>query len=101
MRLIEVKVSNFTKYRHETAVEIASLTVLVGCNDAGKSTLLEALDIFFNDATIEKDDCSARSDSSEIRIACVFDQLPDEQPETDLQGEYLVRGDGNLEIVKT
>jgi predicted ATPase len=78
---------------------------LIGKNDAGKSSVLDALDIFFNDATIERDDCCVRTNQTEIKIACVFDDLPtqlviDEQYPTTLADEYLLRADGKLEIIK-
>lgn len=105
MKLIEVKLTNFRGYSNETSIAIDSLTVLIGRNDAGKSSILDALDIFFNEATIERDDCCVRTGSTEVRIACVFDDLPtsiviDEQHPTTLQNEYLVRADGKLEIIK-
>ncbi len=106
MKLIEVKLTNFRGYANETSVLIDALTVLVGRNDAGKSSVLDALDIFFNDSTIERDDCCVRTASTEVRIACVFEDLPaaiiiDEQHPTTLQAEYLLRADGRLELVKT
>lgn len=106
MRLVEVKLTNFRGYRDETVISIDALTVLVGRNDAGKSTVLEALDIFFNDSGIERDDRCVHSESDEVRISCVFQELPaslviDDQSPTTLQAEYLLRADGHLEIVKT
>lgn len=106
MKLVEVKLTNFRGYANETCIAIDSLTVLIGRNDAGKSSILDALDIFFNEATIERDDCCVRTGSTEVRIACTFNDLPasiviDEQHPTTLQNEYLVRADGKLEIVKT
>jgi putative ATP-dependent endonuclease of OLD family len=106
MRLIEVKLTNFRGYSHETCVKIDPLTVLVGRNDAGKSSILDALDIFFNEATIERADCCVRTGSTDVRIACVFDELPgsiiiDDQYPTTLQSEFLTREDGCLEIIKT
>lgn len=105
MRLVELKVSNFRAYADETSVSFQALTVLVGRNDAGKSSLLDALDIFFNDATIENGDCCVHTGGTEVGIACVFDQLParlviDDQHPTTLETEHLVRADGKLEIVK-
>jgi putative ATP-dependent endonuclease of the OLD family len=90
MRLVEVKLSNFRGYANETAITIDPLTVIVGRNDAGKSTVLDALDMFFNGATIEKDDCCVRTDHSDVQIGCVFEDLScrlviDEQFETSLQ----------------
>jgi putative ATP-dependent endonuclease of the OLD family len=106
MKLIEVKLTNFRGYAIETSVKIDELTVLVGKNDAGKSSIFDALDIFFNDSSIERDDCCVRTDSSTVKIACVFDDLPssiviDEQHPTTLASDYLVRTDGMLEIVKS
>jgi predicted ATPase len=106
MKLVEVKLTNFRGYANETCIAIDSLTVLIGRNDAGKSSILDALDIFFNEATIERDDCCVRTGSTEVRIACTFNELPaliviDEQHPTTLQNEYLVRADGKLEIIKT
>ncbi len=105
MKLVEVKLTNFRSYSNETSIVIDSLTLLVGRNDAGKSSILDALDIYFNEATIERDDCCVWTGSTEVRIACVFDDLPesiviDEQHPTTLQQEYLVRADGKLEIIK-
>lgn len=106
MRLIEVKLTNFRGYANETSIKIDQLTVLVGRNDAGKSSIFDALDIFFNDATIEREDSCVRTESTDVRIACVFDDLPDsiiidEQFPTTLQAEYLLRMDGKMEIIKT
>lgn len=105
MRLSEVKLTNFRSYAHETAVEIDPFTVLVGRNDAGKSSVLDALEIFFNNAPIENDDCCKKSSDTNIRISCVFEDLPgsivlDDSYATRFADEYLLRDDGKLEIVK-
>jgi putative ATP-dependent endonuclease of OLD family len=105
MKLSEIKLKNFRGYEQETVIPINALTVLVGRNDAGKSTILEALDIYFNNQKIDRTDCCVRSGSTDIKISCVFEELPasliiDEQNPTTLQAEYLVRADGRLEIVK-
>lgn len=49
MRLIKFKIKNFRGYAKETSIDFDDLTVFIGKNDVGKSTILEALDIFFND----------------------------------------------------
>jgi putative ATP-dependent endonuclease of OLD family len=105
MRLSEVKLTNFRGYANETCIKFESLTLLIGKSDSGKSSILDALNIYFNDANIERDDCCVHTASTEIRIACVFDDLPatiiiDEQYATTLQAEFLLRGDGKLEIIK-
>lgn len=105
MRLTELKVTNFRGYEIETTIPFEPLTMLIGKNDAGKSSLLDALNIFFNDASMDHDDCCVATESSEVRITCVFSDLPativlDDQFATTLQSEHLLRADNNLELVK-
>ena len=56
MRLHEVILKNFRGYYGETRIAISDLTALIGKNDVGKSTILEALDIFFNQSKIDATD---------------------------------------------
>lgn len=105
MRLVEVKLSNFRGYADETSIELGPLTVLIGRNDAGKSSVLDALDVFFNGASVDSDDCCVHTDSDDVTISCVFDDLPDilvidDQHPTSLEAEHLLRDDGKLEIAK-
>ena len=105
MKLTELKLQNFRSYCEERVISFDDLTVLIGKNDAGKSSLLDALNIFFNDASIEKDDASVGGDSTNVRITCIFDDLPasiilDEQFPTTLKGEYLLRADSQLEVCR-
>jgi energy-coupling factor transporter ATP-binding protein EcfA2 len=104
MRLVRLKVTNFRCFREETAVAIGDITALVGKNDSGKSSLFDALEIFFNGAP-ESDDLCVHGSDATVRIACVFDDLPadlviDAQHPTSLDSEYLLNADGQLEIVK-
>ena len=77
MRLKEMKIKNFRGYKGETSISFEDgLTGITGRNDAGKSTILEALEIFFNNKSvkIDSDDNNVESDESEIKISCVFDE---------------------------
>jgi len=105
MKLTEIKLQNYRSYCDETCIGIDDLTVIVGRNDAGKSTVLEALDVFFNNANLEKEDACVRGDARNVRITCVFRDLPtelvlDEQHPTTLGDEYLLREDGCLEVCR-
>lgn len=112
MRLLKIKLKNFRSYSNQVELSIGDLTTLVGKNDIGKSTILEALDIFFNKgkgaAKIDKDDVNKKclsGDDTETEIALTFDQFPpsiviDSTNETSLEDEYLLNSDGNLEIIK-
>lgn len=106
MRLTQLKVANFRCFRNETMVDLDPITVIVGRNDSGKSSLFDALQIFFDEQGIEPDDRSVHSPDALVRISCIFDELPlslvlDEQHATTLQDEHLLNSRGFLEIVKT
>ncbi len=106
MKLIKMKVTNFRCYKDETVIDLDNLVVFVGKNDSGKSSLFDALNLFFDEkATPDKDDVCVHADNAQIRIACVFTDLPvqlviDAQHPTNLADEYLLNDDGFLEIVK-
>ena len=53
MKLVKVYLKNFRGYVNYTEIDFDNITTLVGENDIGKSTILEALDIFFNDNNIK------------------------------------------------
>lgn len=113
MRLKKVIIENFRSYKNRTEIDIDDLTVLVGKNDIGKSTIMEALDIFFNDkrASVKLDKSDINADNKklkmlDIKIAAVFTELPktiiiDDNYETSLENEYLLNSNGDLEIIKT
>ena len=109
MRLIELKLRNFRGYKEETCISINDLTTFVGKNDAGKSTILEALEIFFNNKVVvcEKEDLSVNHDEGDeiIEITCIFDKYLesisiDSSALTTLSSEFLLNKDKNLEIKK-
>lgn len=112
MKIRKIKIENFRAYENETIVELSDLNVFVGKNDIGKSTILEALDIFFNEnkgvVKIDKEDVNKQcknNGNTEIIISVVFDELPasltiDSTNPTTLAEEYLLQTDGTLEIVK-
>jgi predicted ATP-dependent endonuclease of OLD family len=113
MKISQVKITNFRGYKDETIIILNDLTVFVGKNDIGKSTVLEALDVFFNEGKgvikLDKEDLNKQGladGNMDICIAVVFEDLPstlviDSTNETTLQDEYLLNSQGKLEIVKT
>ncbi len=108
MRLRRLVLTNFRAYKERTEIEFTDgLTALTGRNDSGKSSILEALDIFFagGEVAFEKSDINVFSGVSESSILCVFDDLPHEvtldvSNKTSLQAEYLVNRDGLLWVEK-
>ena len=105
MKLIRVKIENFRCYKDEVAVDIGDVTALIGKNDAGKSAILDALNIFFENSKLDEDDANKDGDKTNVRIVCEFSGLPptivlDATNSTKLTDEYLLNESGNLEIVK-
>ncbi len=105
MKLKTLRLKNFRSYSIESEISISDLNVLIGRNDVGKSSILEALDIFFNGKP-DMNDLSVTHDSPQIEITCVFDNLPDnlildDTVSTSLSDEYLLNNSGDLEIKKT
>lgn len=105
MKLKSMTVANFRCYKDPLTVTFAELTTLVGRNDAGKSTLLDALDVFFNEKALDKNDAAKGGAAKSVTVTCVFEQLPgalilDETAPTSLSDEHLLNADGDLEVTK-
>ncbi|MBD5086434.1 MAG: ATP-binding protein [Clostridiales bacterium] len=114
MKLISVKLKNFRGYENIVFHLTENLHMIVGMNDIGKSTILEALDIFFNESNAQSKitvgDLFVKNRQSEdriISIACEFSIDTDEQVIIDAtrqvspKDEMLLNGNGNLEIKKS
>ena len=104
MRLVKITLKRFRAYTDATPIEIAPFSTFVGRNDSGKSSVLHALDVFFENRVAEQADLSIGSAANErIEITCNFDSLPDEVElesgvKTSLVAEKLVDSRGNLAI---
>jgi len=107
MKLETVSLKNFRCYKDELTVQFGKMTTFVGKNDVGKSSILEALEIFFNNdiVVIEPSDANVNGGSTRIEITCEFSDLPptltlDAGAETTLADEYLLSPTGTLKIQK-
>lgn len=107
MKLEKVILENFRSYKDWVEIDMTDLTAFVGKNDSGKSTVLEALEIFFNNKLVKIDpkDCNVYSENEFVRIGCVFSDVPnsiviDSTATTNLENEYLLNSDKQLEIHK-
>lgn len=106
MKLVGLTIENFRCYEGPTSVRFNDLTALVGRNDVGKSTLMEALGIFFDVIKPDKDDACKSGDPKKMRIVCEFSNIPsriivDTNFETTLAAENLLSPTGTLIIQKT
>ena len=80
MRIKSVKIKNFRSYINEIQINFDNFTTIIGKNDAGKSTILEALDIFFNDAKYDEYDTnyqSRKNGDNTFTISVCFTDLPE------------------------
>lgn len=109
MKLVKVKIENFRGYKN-SEIELSKLSVIIGKNDVGKSTLLDALNIFFENEKPLENDANVYSDKNEIIITCFFEINPNgnifldsaktEKTQTTLESEYLLDNNGLLQIKK-
>jgi len=112
MQLTKFKIKKFRAYEEEFVISFDNLTTFFGKNDVGKSSIMEALYLFFNYnpkkglVKFEKDDlnieCQKRGDEETILSAC-FSDLPDqvtidEAHSTSLSEEYLLNSSGQYNI---
>lgn len=111
MKISKIKLENFRGYCQEVEISCSDLTTFIGKNDIGKSTILEALDIFFNEGKgrvkFDKSDlsCYRKDSNNESIITVCFTDLPekviiDETVETTLADEYMLNKDNELEVIK-
>lgn len=107
MKMKKVILQNFRRYQQPTELALDELTALIGKNDAGKSSVLEALDIFFDGGAvkIEPGDASKSGDPKNVLVGVVFSQHPpkltlDSGAQSTLEAEHLLNIDGELEIHK-
>lgn len=106
MKLNRLRVQNYRCFKDEITFDFDDMTAFIGKNDVGKSTVMDALDIFLNEGTPDKHDASKGGDGKNLTITCEFADLPtkvvlDENFSTTFQVEHLVNAEGRLEIIKT
>ena len=105
MKLKRMKLKNFRAHK-DTNINFNDLSVIIGKNDIGKSSILDALNLFFNDSKIEKEDINVYSNELYVSITCMF-ELPenyeiilDTNVKTSLLEEHLLNKDNLFEIEK-
>jgi len=93
MKLLELNISGLKCYLNSGAIPIHDLTVFIGENDAGKSTIFDALEIVFNNKQPHIDDFRAGSEQIDIEVK--FDS-----EEIDENFKFLIH-DSRIRIKKT
>lgn len=107
MIITKLILENFRGYKHVEIPFQDGINVIIGRNDVGKSSILEALDIFFGGgkASIDISDKCIDTDG-DIAITVFFkvditkEYLIDTDIKSNLKDEFLLNKDGLLEIKK-
>lgn len=105
MKLYSIKIENFRCYKNPFKITFNDLTTLIAKNDYGKSAILDALNIYFNESSIDAGDYSIGIPTNEIILNCEFTELPntvviDATNEVVLSEEHLLNSENRLEVVK-
>lgn len=113
MKIEKLILENFRCFYGKVETPINDFTVFIGKNDQGKSSILEAIDIFINEGKgavkIDENDLNykAKEDGVDLfKIGIIFKNLPndliiDATNPTNLSDEYLLNENKLLEIWKT
>jgi len=101
MKLKWVHIENYRSCR-DLRIDLGSMQALVGANNAGKSSIIRALDFLFNPSTtkVDKETFWNGDIGLEIKIEAFFDELTDAEKENDKLAPYL-RPDNTFHIARS
>lgn len=99
MKLKTLRIHNFRCF-DTVEVELGSMHALVGANNAGKSTILRALDFLFNPSTkkINEESFCGKRTAAPIEVEGLFVELTKEEAE---QLAAYTRDDGSFHLKRT
>ncbi|MFA0164638.1 ATP-binding protein [Vibrio splendidus] len=107
MKISKLELTNFRGYRNVSVEFDDNFNVIIGKNDIGKSTVLEALEIFFNNETVKIDIDDHNVHAADEQYMAIQVSFSPEDKEytidtvpTDLNKEYLLDADKNLSVKK-
>ncbi|WP_049892747.1 ATP-dependent nuclease [Halobacterium salinarum] len=87
MRISSFTVRNFKAIEEQT-LEFGEYNILIGKNDVGKSSVLEAIDLLLNFGTPDRSDFHMLDESNTIILGCEFEEISDTLKEK-LTDDYL------------
>jgi AAA15 family ATPase/GTPase len=84
MKISNLRIENYRSFKDQT-IDLVEYTCIVRANGAGKSTVLSALNVFFQNVTsgtpnvkeLDEEDFHLRHTGSPIRITVTFSELSD------------------------
>lgn len=74
MRIKKVSIENF-RCLHQLELDIDDLTVLIGANSTGKSSVLKALEWFFEGGELSKEDVCGLRTEAKVSVSVTFGDL--------------------------
>src|SRR5579875_903221 len=99
MKIATIRIKNFRAFADQT-INLNDYTCLVGPNGGGKSTILYALNIFFQERTaLTAEDFHQKNTDNPIEITLTFAELSDEQQKD--FGHYVRQGQLVVSAVAT
>ncbi|MFH1902707.1 MAG: AAA family ATPase [Candidatus Omnitrophota bacterium] len=107
MRIDRVSIQGFRAFKNRTDIVVGPFTTIVGKNDTGKSSILHALDIFFNNSSPDDGDFNQDQNTDDpVIIQVSFSELPaslqlEVGVDTDLSMENLLDLQRNFTVRKT
>jgi len=107
LKISKLELINFRGYRNVSVEFDENFNVIIGKNDIGKSTILEALEIFFNNETVKIDigDHNVYAVDEEFMSieVCFYPEDKEytiDTVPTDLKKEFLLNSENNLAVKK-
>lgn len=105
MKLTKIKIHQYKGIYEEKEIIIDDFNIIVGQNDAGKSTILKSLDCFLNSNNPTKEDLNNSSGDNLISITLYFNPsnqqvIIDQNIETTFEEEEIINENSELEIKK-
>lgn len=107
MRIHSITIKNYRPFKLLEEARLGQLATIVGKNDSGKSSILRAVKLFFEEEEIDPEDFHGAANLNEkIIIEITFTLLPEKIEiedgiATTFKEEMLLDKDGNLRIRKT
>ena len=106
MKIRKLRIKNFRAISSETTINLNDFNVIVGRNDAGKSTILKALDLLLNESKFIPEYLNLDADSDVVEITAYIDPqgqeiVIDENIATTFEAEEITDDTGLVVVKKT